>query len=361
MAIVSSCLFLLPRHKGKHRHGQDGVDDGHADVDEGLGAVGEEHEHGGVVHGPGLGTPPPGLQEAEAEPEVGQEAGDADGHQVVQVLVVGAVEHAVARVHHVLEVVVHGDHVVGIRAVAEELLEEGHVVHEIGEGHAPGEAAACAPLIVKVQEAAEGLPERCVVAAVGVHKDADDHSDAQNDQACPEAFRKLCQRLSHCPPGQEAADQQHGDQHQDREPECTIASQGDEDAVVLSHIDRPERRGVDHDAAEAHGQQGDQQANAVTQHMTALLPEQKGRCCIEHAVGEDRIVAHAADQGLVGDAEGRQREEPLRQLFRPDKKAHGDRQKERQVTGIGVDVADAGGEDAPIGSVRDLIKEAEDI
>ena len=95
--------------------------------------------------------------------------------------------------------------------------------------------------------------------------------------------------------------------------------------------------------------------------MTALLPEQKGRCCIEHAVGEDHIVTHTTDQGLVGDAEGRQREEPLRQLFRPDKKAHGDRQKERQVTGIGVDVADAGGEDAPIGSVRDFIEEAEDI
>ena len=181
LSSVSDYLFSLPRHEGKHRHGQDGVDDGHADVDEGLGAVGEEHEHGGIVQGPGLGTLPPGLQEAEAEPEVGQEAGDADGHQVVQVLVVGAVEHAVARIHHILEVVVHGDHVVGIRAVAEELLEEGHVVHEIGEGHAPGEAAACAPLVIEAEEAAEGLPERCVVAAVGVHKDADDHSDTEND------------------------------------------------------------------------------------------------------------------------------------------------------------------------------------
>ena len=200
-----------------------------------------------------------------------------------------------------------------------------------------------------------------MISHIGIDEYAEHRGDAQHEQHRPEPFRKLRQGLSHCPPGQKAADQQHGAQHQDREPECTIASQGDEDAVVLSHIDRPERRGVDHDAAEAHGQQGDQKANAVPQHMTALLPEQKGRCCIEHAVGEDRIVAHAADQGLVGDAEGRQREEPLRQLFRPDKKAHGDCQKKRQVAGIGVDVADAGSEDAPIGSVRDLIKEAEDI
>ena len=201
MAIVSSCLFLLPRHEGKHRHGQDGVDDGHADVDEGLGAVGEEHEHGGIVQGPGLGTLPPGLQETEAEPEVDQKAGDADGHQVVQVLVVGAVEHAVARIHHILEVVVHGDHVVGIRAVAEELLEEGHVVHEIGEGHAPGEAAACAPLVIEAEEAAEGLPERCVISHIGIDEYAEHRGDTQYDKSRPEPFRKLRQRLSHCPTG----------------------------------------------------------------------------------------------------------------------------------------------------------------
>ena len=140
-----------------------------------------------------------------------------------------------------------------------------------------------------------------------------------------------------------------------------MRTQGDENAVVVVLVDGLESRRRDPDAADAHGQHGDQQANAVTQHMPALLPEQKGCGGIEHAVGEDRIVAHAADHGLVGDAENRQCEESLRQLFRPHKERHGDGDEDGQVAGVGVNVADARGKDDPVRPVRDLIEEAEDI
>lgn len=95
--------------------------------------------------------------------------------------------------------------------------------------------------------------------------------------------------------------------------------------------------------------------------MPALLPEQEGRGGIEHAVGEDGIVTHAADHGLIGNAENQQGKEARRQLFRPDKERHGDGDEDCQVAGVGVDVADAGSKDDPVCPVRDLIEEAEDI
>ncbi len=299
-------FLLLSRHKHEHRHAQDGKHDGHTNVDEGLGTVGKKHEHRGVVQGLGLCTLPPGLQEAEAEPEVGQDTSDADGQQIVQILVVGTVEHAVARIHHVLEEIIHGNHVIGIRTVAKKLLQEAHVLYEVGKGDPPGEATSGAPAVIKIQKTAEGLPELRMISQICIDENAHNYNACTKQKYCPEPFRKLCKLLSHAFPVDKRIQEQQNRERQNGNPKHAVGAQGDEHAVDISHIYRSELRCGQQNTADSHGQQRDQDANAVAQYMTALLPEKKGRRGVEDPVGENRIVTHAADQGQVGNRKNQQ-------------------------------------------------------
>lgn len=131
-----------------------------------------------------------GGKASRQEDQVAAQADGADGGEVVDVGVVGAVVDLARGIVHLHPVEGGGDDAEGVRAVAEHPLQGCEFFQIVLKRDPPGEAPQIAPLVVEHQEIGQGAVPVPVAQEVGVHKHADHRRGDEDHGPLPDPPRK---------------------------------------------------------------------------------------------------------------------------------------------------------------------------
>lgn len=350
---------------------QDRGGDGHRDVDEGLGAVGNDRKGAGSgiwVHGLPKKLPDAG----DKGTKVGQGSEDADRSDIVNVFVMGGIEDAVAGFPHEILVAVHGDDVVGVRTVADELLQESGVAGEVFHGEAPVEAASGAPAVIKDQEVLKRRPQRGMAAAVRIDEHRDNQKDRNNQKEKPAAAkppqrallfrggRRRCPDVFHLlfPPKEHIKAEHEKPQKKTDSPEGCGLPKAYEHRAAAPVCDGLPSQGAE--ARQEHGTCKGRKGNEIAKELSAGPPgreRQKGK---ERRSCEDRIVTDAHDDCKGGNDHRNAGQKLLSPIVGYDKQADRGGQMKGNHIRIGIDVSDTGNEGIAV-LLIDVIEQPEQI